>query len=66
MLWRYQSQLMKKKVSGTFSDMLRTCLEMDKSHFLIEAETDSEIIFFNHPSSIKTKQSVLLLAKKDI
>ena len=57
----------KIKVSekGSIKAVVRHCY-FQGTHFLIEAETDSEIIFFNHPSSIKTKQSVLLLAKKDI
>ena len=61
----FYAHQIKVSEKGSIKAVVRHCY-FQGTHFLIEAETDSEIIFFNHPSSIKTKQSVLLLAKKDI
>ena len=61
----FYAHQIKVSEKGTIRAEVRDCY-FQGTHFLIEAETDDEIICFNHPSSIKTKECVLLLAKKDI
>lgn len=61
----YYAHQIKVSERGSIKAEVRHCY-FQGTHFLIEAETDDEIIFFNHPSPIKTKESVLLLAKKNI
>ena len=61
----FYAHQIKVSEKGTIKAEVRDCY-FQGTHFLIEAETDNEIICFNHTSSIKTKECVLLLAKKDI
>ena len=61
----FYAHQIKVSEKGTIKAKVRYC-SFQGTHFLVEAETDDEIICFNHPSSIKTKECVLLLAKKDI
>ena len=61
----FYAHQIKVSEKGTIKAKVRDCY-FQGTHFLIEAETDDEIICFNHPSSIKTKECVLLLVKKDI
>lgn len=61
----FYAHQIKVSEKGTIKAEVRDCY-FQGTHFLIEAEADDEIICFNHPSSIKTKECVLLLAKKDI
>lgn len=61
----FYAHQIKVSEKGTIKAKVRYC-SFQGTHFLIEAETDDEIICFNHPSFIKTKECVLLLAKKDI
>ena len=61
----FYAHQIKVSEKGTIKAKVRDCY-FQGTHFLIEAETDDEIICFNHPSCIKTKECVLLLVKKDI
>lgn len=61
----FYAHQIKVSEKGTIKAKVRDCY-FQGTHFLIEAETDDEIICFNHPSYIKTKECVLLLVKKDI
>ena len=61
----FYAHQIKVSEKGTIKAKVRDCY-FQGTHFLIEAETDDEIICFNHPSYIKTKECVLLLVEKDI
>ena len=51
----FYAHQIKVSEKGTIKAEVRDCY-FQGTHFLIEAETDNEIICFNHPSSIKTKR----------
>jgi len=61
----YYAHQIKVSKKGSIKAEVKHCY-FQGAHFLIEANSDDEIIFFDHPTSIKIKTSVLLLVKKDI